>query len=88
MSREKREVIPVISLMASAYLNGVEYKEWCPSVKVRELEADYTKLQEERDKAVELLREVQQENKCNFFDCDCASCNAEKFLASIDKEKG
>jgi len=56
--------------------------------KIKEQSADYTKLQEERDKAVELLREVQQENKCNFFDCDCASCNAEKFLASIDKEKG
>ena len=37
---------------------SVEVFEYYEPKEVRELEADYTKLQEERDKAVGLLREI------------------------------
>ena len=49
MSKEKREEI-------EAFPIGPFRMMKCDEEEVRELEADYTKLQEERDKAVELIK--------------------------------
>jgi len=54
MSREKREVIKAIDIHGDINLQG----QYANIHQVRELEADYTKLQEDLSKAVELLKEI------------------------------
>ena len=84
MSKEKREEI-------EAFPIGPFRMMKCDEEEVRELEADYTKLQEDLSKAVELLKEIADlekyvKNKVTILGGVVSLAN--DFLNQLDKDKG
>ena len=98
MSREKRDLglfpyevlaVAVSSFHMSDLINSEQYQECMNSLK--QIRADYTKLQEERDKAVELLREIVSVEKYIIKKVSILGAIvslAKDFLNQLDKEKG